>query len=457
MEISMAHELTHLKLPDARLNRRARLIAERMQQQLSESLPGLCPDWSELIGAYRFFDNDRVDAGDLLQPHRERTLERARQCAVVRCVEDTTIFDFGKHPSTSGLGPISADYQNGFLCHSMMAYDGSERCLGMLRQQCWARSDGLGKRKERKRKSIEEKETFRWLEGLRYVEELARQDPGRLWLYIADREADIYELFYEREHADFVIRVQTDRRTTQDSGGEKMLTKVGATGELGRWQIEVPPRLKRATKKITVSVKACEMALDAPWRPSRVQRKRLFTHPVKATLVLVEEIDPPEGEKPVCWILLTSLAVADFAQAREVVEHYRCRWQIEIFFRTLKSGCGYESLQLRSFARLKRALAIYSLVAWRIVALCQQAKSDPQASSAQVLCAEELQAIFLLRRKQAPQAEVKLGEALTELAKLGGYLNRKGDAPPGPTAIWRGLRQIGPVALLLKLGVIRSV
>ena len=450
MQISISHELEHLNLPDQRLNRRAQLIAESIDKGVNESLPTACPDWSELIGAYRFFGNERVNTEDLRKPHVDRTIERTKGCAIVRCIEDTTVFDFGRHQSTQGLGPITKDYQHGFLSHMMIACDGRDRCLGLLRQESWARTEGLGKRAQRKSKPIEDKESFRWLEGYRRVEELAQRYPDRQWVYVADREADIYELYYESKDAHYVIRSRTDRNAVE---GGTMLAKVSECESLGQWEIDAPARLKRAGRKITVSAKAHRLLLNAPWRPS----SQRFTHPSEATVVLVEEVDPPENTEPVCWVLLTSLPVENVEQAREVVGHYQCRWQIEIFFRTLKSGCNYEKLQLQSFDKLRLALVIYSLIAWRIVALTQAAKVKPDASCEEVLVTEEWHAIHMLQGKPLTKQAPKIGEAVIELARLGGYLNRKNDPPPGPTAIWRGLRLISPVVLLLKEGKIKCV
>jgi IS4 transposase len=454
MQISIQAELSNMELPDKRLNRRARLIAEGMERRIDESLPANCPDWCEVVGAYRFFGNERVDAGKLLEPHMERTVERSSGCAAVRCVEDTTIFDFGRHPETEGLGPINKDYQNGFLCHTMMAYDSLGRCLGLLGQESWVRTDGLGKRAEAKTKLIEEKESFRWLRGYRRVEELAARHPDRRWIYVADREADIYDLLYEHKNADYVIRSRFDRRTDE---GRKMLEQVGECESLGQWKIDAPAGSARADKRITVSVKAKQLRLVAPWKPSRKERKKLFPSPCRASVVLVEEVDPPAGEEPVRWVLLTSLPAESFEQAREIVGHYCCRWQIEIFFRTLKSGCRYESLQLKSFAKLQRALSLYSLVAWRIVALVQLAKARPQACCEQAMLAEEWRAIHLLHGETPPSDPPPLGQTFVLLARLGGYLNRKKDPPPGPEVIWRALKQIAPVALLLKKQMIKCV
>lgn len=125
------------------------------------------------------------------------------------------------------------------------------------------------------------------------------------------------------------------------------------------------------------------------------------------------------------------------------MQWYLCRWQIEVYFRVLKSGCRIEQLQLQTRERLEAALALYLIVAWRVLYLMMVGRNSPELPCDVVFTTEEWEAVYLVtQRKKPPRQPPSLGEILVLVARLGGFLARKGDGPPGPKSIWIGLQRV---------------
>ena len=439
-------EFDGIDLGDKRLNSRAVKVLNELSANSESSLPASCCNWSEVQAVYRFFDNDKLNASKLLAPHHDSSLKRIESHSLVLCVEDTTFLNYSSQKSIAGLGPHSALDEHGYFAHCMLALSPQNDCLGVLRQHCWARGKTFGKRNCRITKPIEEKESFRWLEGYRHVEHLACNYSDKHFVYVADREADIYEIYNARRQGDFLIRAQTNRNTTS---GSKVRKELDATTALGSYQINVPAHMSRATNTITLSVKAAKLEIKAPYRTKKGQHKPEFKD-IKLTAIAVEEMNAQGIDEPIQWLLLTSLEVTDLKQAIEVVNYYHSRWNIEVFFRILKSGCRVESLQLKSLKKQQNALAIYMIIDWRILLLQTMSRSTPQSNCECILSTSEWKATLLLSNQTTKTNAPTLKTLVTQLACLGGYLNRKNDLPPGPKAIWLGLAKIRTVAQLIE-------
>lgn len=164
--------------------------------------------------------------------------------------------------------------------------------------------------------------------------------------------------------------------------------------------------------------------------------------PVTLNAVLVRELNPPNGEEPVEWILLTSLSVADAEQVRLVVQYYCIRWMIEVLFRTLKSGCRVEERLFEHVDRLLPCLAAYLIVAWRILYVCRLGRSCPDISCEAVFEPAEWKAVYhVVRREPPPSNPPLLSEMIRMVAQLGGYVNRKRPDPPGAQTVWLGMQR----------------
>jgi Transposase Tn5 dimerisation domain len=184
-----------------------------------------------------------------------------------------------------------------------------------------------------------------------------------------------------------------------------------------------------------VEVRATTVTVRPPWRPDRV------LPPVSVNVVSVRETDPPAGEEPVEWLLLTTLPIATLEEVRRVVERYCVRWNIEVFFRTLKSGCRIERRRFEDVERVLPCLAICLIVAWRTLFVCRLGRECPDADCESVFEPSEWQAVWTaVYRKRRPEKPPKLAEMVHLIARLGGYIERA-ESDPGPQTIWIGLQR----------------
>lgn len=187
------------------------------------------------------------------------------------------------------------------------------------------------------------------------------------------------------------------------------------------------------------------MTLKAPARPDRTLPE------VSVTALLASEINPPPGEAPLRWLLLTNLPVENAAQALEKLSWYLCRWQVEVYFKILKSGCKIEALQLETRERLEPALAFYMIIAWRVLFLTHLGRDCPELPCDAVFAEEEWQAVYLVTQRQPPPTEPPTLDTMVRMvAGLGGFLNRKGDGFPGPQTMWIGLQRAADFVLALQ-------
>lgn len=443
----VAAEMRSADLGDERLNRRLSLVLRRLADQPEKSLPAAFRGWGETQAAYRFFANEKVDADKILAPHREATLQRAQQHPVVLCVQDTSELDFTSRVKTEGLGPLNYEATRGINIHPMLAITPEGLCLGVLDLWQWVRdaSDHGGKdRQNRLSRPLEQKESLRWVEGYKTVSAFQEQVGETRLVYMADRDSDLFELFEAAEQgkADWLIRAAQDRAV---EGGGLIWEKVGQSPLLGQVEFNLPAGRGRSPRRVVQSLRATRVLLRAPYRPD----KKLEA--VEVTVILAREDNPPAGEEPIEWLLLSNLPVRSFEEAYEKVQWYLCRWQIEVFFKILKSGCKVEDLQLQSRERIEAALAVYLIVAWRVLYLTRLGRTVPDLSCEVAFSPQEWKAVYLVSKRQKPPEEPpRLSEILTLVAGLGGYLARKGDGPPGAKTIWIGLQRTRDFALALQ-------
>ena len=456
MQPWIEQELRTVSLPDERLNVRYRVVLERLSSRPTVSLPAACNGWAETQAAYRFFDNDRLGPESLLQPHYDATLARIRQHPVVLLPQDTTEFDLTRAHEKLG-GPLGDEKHWGLHDHVALAVTPQRLALGVVHQFTWARDpEDFRKRDDARYKPIEEKESYRWLEGYRRACAVAAACPQTQIVCLSDSEGDIYECLAaaappEGPKADWIVRACQDR-CLADAPAGTLRARVAAGPTLGTLRIEVSARparshdgskrrQARSARTATVTVQARRVTLQAPWRPG----PKLAD--VAVNVVLVREVDPPPGEEPIEWLLLTDLPVDTFAEAGTVIHYYTCRWEVEVFFRVLKSGCTVEELQLETVERLTRCLAVYLIVAWRVLFVMRLGRECPDMPCEAVFTEAEWRAVYQIVKRQPATAMPRLGELLAMIAELGGYLKRKHDGPPGPQTLWIGLQRARDFAL----------
>ena len=444
---ALVTEFACLDLGDRRRNRRARRMLGKFGEKPTVSIPTACGGWGETRAAYRLFDHPKVTAEAVLAPHIACTEQRLRAHPRVLCIQDTTELDYTTKKGIAELGPLNYESRWGMYLHPTLALTPERVPLGLLDAYSWAREPAsLGQEKDPNR-PLEEKESVRWVDGFARVNELAEQLTETRLTYIADREGDIYDLFVEApcpEHgADWLVRVQHADRLLAD--GRKLRAVINAAPVLTEITFDRPASSGRPARTVHQHIKVVRVTLKAPSRPERTLPD------VTVTALLATEAQPPAGEDPLNWLLLTNLPVDTPEQAIEKLTWYLCRWQIEVYFKVLKSGCRIEELQLEKRARLEPALAFYMIIAWRVLFLTMLGRDCPELPCDTVFADEEWKAVYLVtQRKPPPDEPPSLDTMVRMVAGLGGFLNRKSDGFPGPKTLWIGLQRAADFVLALE-------
>ncbi len=436
---------------DKRLNDRYSKILDKTSERPFETLPGALTGHSELISAYRFMDNDKVTFQNVLKPHSDAALERAKQEEVILAVQDTTSLDYSKSKSRDKLGFIDRSYMKGFLIHPTILFSDQAVCHGVYSAKIWSRKiEDVGKRHKRKMLPIEEKESFRWIESYLSACEIANKYPDKTVVSVGDREFDIYESFVEalkeENNAELLMRASQNRRTLNDDNEISLLWEsFNAVPEKGEIELKIPRAHEREARTTTISIKYQTVTLKVP------EKKKKKLPDVKIQAVLFLEKEPPEGSDPIEWLILTTLKVSTIEEAITILKYYKIRWQIEIYFRILKSGCKVEELQLEEKERLEPCIALYMSIAWRVLFLVMLGRSHPDIGSDTVFEEAEWKITCIMStKKKPPEKAPKLKELIIMIAIFGGYLNRKGDGDPGPKHLWIGLRRLADFTLAYK-------
>ena len=433
------------ELGDQRLNKRLIKIANFFTNNPTLSIPQACGSWKVTKATYRFFDNNRVKEKEIQASHLSATEKRLANQTTVLSIQDTTQLDFTHHPSTKGLGLLSDQSHFGLFYHPTLLLTPKKIPLGILDQQVWIRPpEDFGKKDQRKKRPISEKESQKWLTSLEKTAKLQEKMPSIHFINISDREADVFDLFLESKNLrlDILVRAAWNRRVLHP---EKYLwdhmEKVPICGHV---TITVPRKKRQPHREAILSIRYDKISLKPP--KHRCKEKEL--KPVTVWAVWAHESDPPDGVEPISWMLLTTIPVHSFEEALEKVQWYTCRWQIEIFFKILKSGCRIEEIQLATAERIKRCLALYAIIAWRVLFLTMVSRNIPKMPCDVLLELEEWQALycFINQTKTPPSEPPTLMEATRMIARLGGFLGRKHDGHPGPTVIWRGLQRLSDIA-----------
>ena len=433
-------ELRGSHLPDPRLDLRLPQIVEGFAEHPEAS----CPEALGKAGAkaaYRFWNNPRVHPADVLAPHAEQTAQRSLRYPVVLVAQDTSEINLTHHPATQGTGYLGSPHCRGVLLHSLLAISPTGVPLGVARQFTWVRPvKQLGKRHRRRKTALKEKESQRWLDGLTATAECFSQHPHVVLM--GDRESDLFDLFAAPRpgNVDLLVRVCREKRRVEHP--TKYLDKALESERVrGHVQIEIPARPDRQARTAKMAVRWLSLEVRAPCHGPKRPALRL-------TFILVQEIDPPPGEKPVRWLLATTLPVESLEDALQCVQWYAYRWTIERFHFVLKSGCKIEERQLETVAAVERAIPIFSIVAWRLLWLTLQARETPGASCTMILEEFEWKPLCAIIRgpRRIPATPPTLRESVRMIAQLGGFLGRKCDGEPGPQTLWRGLRRLHDLA-----------
>lgn len=439
MNIEIIEEFDKLDLGDKRLDERGRKVLNQFFENANASIPEAFKGHAEMTAAYRFMNNDLVTFDKILESHIESAIERIKQHDTVLMVQDTSDISMKHMESVENLGVVNDAKNPGCCIHPLIAFTPERLCLGIVYNKIITRSaEELGQKTKHSR-PIEEKESFRWLEAYRAACKVSEEAPDVRLVCIGDRESDIYELILEAsqedKNIDLVVRASHDRKIESESDeNTKTREELKGSPVRGLIEFEMPGRENKKARTVKQEVKAKRVKL----LPTK---KHLPS--VEINVVLLEEINPPVGERAISWMFLTTLPISSLEELKTIVDYYLCRWSIEVFFHVLKNGCTIEKLQFKSAEALLPCIAMYMVVSWRLLYLLFLGRTVPELPCSLVFELEEWQSVYAIVKKKAPpEKPPSLGEMVCMVAKLGGYLGRKGDGPPGPKAMWRGMQKM---------------
>jgi hypothetical protein len=453
-------EMAGVDLNDKRLNKRAEKLLSALGSRPNLSIPAACGGWAETKAAYRFFDNEKVTFEQVIEPHLKCTIKRMAKQKVALLIQDSSEVELTRpEQQVANVGDLDGA-RRGFLLHEMHAFTPDAIPLGTAWVEVLNRTEGVShetpaeKRERRRATPIEEKESLRWLTGLRTTRQLAQQLPETQCICVADSEADIYELFAEprgEKPVDWLIRACHDRALEAVTGKllrEQVLAglllyqvDLLVRGRTAKTTVEDRSRRKnRETRQAKVEVRAATVTLRPPGRSDRK------LPPVTVNVVLVREPNPPTGEEAIEWMLLTTLPIDSLEQVRTVVEYYCVRWSIEILFRTLKSGCRVEKRLFEDLDRMLPCIGIYLIVAWRTLFVCRMGRTCPDLDCETIFEPSEWKAAWTaIKRQELPAKPPRLNEIVRLIASLGGYIERK-NSEPGTQTLWIGLQRMYDLA-----------
>lgn len=450
-----ATEFGSVDLGDERLTARLVNVAEDFFSKPTANIPQACGTRAKTKAVYRLCANSLATMDNLLSGHVEATLSRCARESRVFAIQDTTTLDYSTHPMTKDLGPTGSfgvEANVGLLLHSTFMMSGSDTPLGLLNVQCWARcsdKERYGKSQERYNLPIESKESFKWIEGFRAVVEAGHRAATTEFVVMGDREADMFELFEEHrksapKNVHLLIRACQPRKIRVEGGDDGYLWDyVSGQASQGEVLVQVPRRGSRAAREAKLELRFSEVTVNPP------EHLRSSKHykPIALYAIAAKEVSAPEGVEPLTWLLLSTIPIKTCEDAFEKVTWYTKRWHIEVFHRTLKSGCRIENRQLGSAHSIQAALSIDLVVAWRIFHLAKLGREVPDAPCTVFFEACEWKALmcFVTKKPIPPVEPPTLKEALVYVAMLGGFLARKRDGMPGTQTLWRGLERLSDI------------
>jgi hypothetical protein len=457
-------EVEGCEFRDERLGRRFRKLLGQIGSAMGESIPLVCQDWANTKAAYRFFSNDRVSEAEILSGHFQSTRERmAAADGILLMLHDTTEFIYKRdRPELIGVTKRIPDGKRdlagnprsytacGILMHSSLAVTIDGLPLGLGAVKFWTRDKFRGtaalKRKiNPTRVPIEKKESVRWLENVKQSTRLL-DEPGRC-VHIGDRESDIYELFCTAREigTHFLVRTCVDRLA--GDGDHTVADEMEEVAIKGVHRIEV------RNEQGDVD----EAVLEIRYRrihilPPIGKQKRYPA--LTLTVIHALERGRPKNRKKIDWKLLTDLPVQSRKDAIEKLEWYALRWKIEVFHKIIKSGCKAEESRLRTAQRLANLISLFCVVSWRIFWMTMLNRSAPTARPNVALTATEVELLdHLVKDKGETSRRKDLSHYLTKIARLGGYLARASDPPPGNMVMWRGFSRLTDIEIGAMIGV----
>jgi Transposase DNA-binding len=449
--------LASCEFGDRRLTERAMKMGQAFSVKYGQPFSIIFDGASALKRAYEFLANPKTSFKNLTQPHHQQTAREIGKLPTILSVGDTTFLDYEKIiVKRDEYGPIGSG-GNGLILHSSLAvHPENGQPLGLLWSKLWHREplavppkkETLYQKKKRlaatrkvkRKRFFEEKESYRWVEAMLEVQHIFNEQKEASTspkvIHVFDREGDISEVFErvsQNQETGVLVRAAHDRSLNEiDNHLWEYL--CGQPIEI-ETTVELSATKKRTGRTAQLAVRFCPVNLRAP---SRLKNQESF--PVYA--VFASEINPPFGEDPITWMLLTTELVTTPEEALQILRWYTYRWRVEDYHQILKSGCKVESYRLGG-ASMEVLLGFLTAIAAQLLKITYLNRTSPEAPAHTVLRPVQLEVLLAQsqRRKSLPKM-LTVAWAIEAVARLGGYLEHRRDSAIGITVLWRGWLQL---------------
>ena len=438
-------ELASLDLTDERLNHRARRMLSDQYSNPHQTIYGSASDEAAAKGAWRFQKNKKVQQQAIFESHYQSTLSRIKGHSVVLGVADTSELPFSTQTEKEENGPLHSKKNVGFLVHPTVIFTPEKLALGTIDFNLWSRDEAeYGKSKDRKNRPLEEKESFRWILSFQQLVRLQQELPQTEVVSVSDAESDIYELFLEAQNhpqgPSVLVRAAYNR--SLEGQLEKLWPYLENHPNHFEIGLEIPRKGKRAARQAQATVSYAPVELKTPHGKQGPS--------IALYAVYVREIDPPQGVEALSWMLLSTRKVSKAKQAMTLIRWYSVRWQIEVFFKVLKTSCRILADQSHKAGHLQINLAFKFIVAWRILYTTMLCRETPDISCEVAFEESEWKALWCHQHKthQLPESPPTLREVTIMLARLGGYKQWKKDMLPGPQNLAKGFSILSSLSSL---------
>jgi hypothetical protein len=426
-------------------------VAEQVARNPSASFPEQMTAWGDVKAAYRLFGCEKVTFEAIALPHWRQT--RAVEPGRYLVLADTTEIDFGYHRDIEGLSEIGNGSGRGFLLHNGLLVEAdSQSVIGVAGQTIHYRKP-KPKKENAAQRFKRERESRVWGD---VIDQIGQPDEGVQLIHVCDRGADDFEVFchLQQNHCDWVVRAASLHRYII-APGDKTMTIENYLHDLpvaGEYELQLRARPGQPARTATLEVCFGKFAMPIPKHKSDYV-KSLAPQPIEMSVIWVRETTAPAGTSPIEWVLYTSLSVATFDEAWQVMEYYECRWLVEEYHKALKTGCSVQRRLLREAPRLEAMVGLMSVVSVRLLQLKSVARSAPDCLARDVVPLLWLLMLKAVRKKLRRVHDLTAYEFYREVAKLGGFLGRRSDGEPGWITIWRGWEKLNTLVQGAELAI----
>jgi hypothetical protein len=433
---------------DIRREKRFVNIINSISSQPGCSIPQQNESWYDVKATYEFFKNDEVSLPALqkaVMSYGAKQVANEMSVLVLHDISNISFYDL----EAEGLGYLDSKQGRGILCYSSIAATTDGLPLSLLYQHTWTRPiEELGKGAKRKERNFEDKESYRWYEGIQQTNKLLGDSVHKI--HIADRQADIYDVFFtaHEPNTDLLIRAGYNRRA---SNGSPLWDLVGEQDPSATITLDIPDVTGKKKKSVSAQVRYQQVKILRPLKSDNQYESVILT------AIEIKEMPSPDRkpEDRIHWKLLTTIEVHTVTEALQCVKWYTYRWLIERFHYVLKSGTKIETLQLKQAESLQKAVTVYSLAAFRIMQLVYNSRHHPNVSCEVALTTSQWKVLFILihKKKEIPLEPPTLQQAVNWIGRLGGHLGRKADGPPGLKVVWRGYHKLNDATQVYEIAV----